>query len=81
MNFDAYIQKIDVAIRELTDIKAHLTQAQIDFTVEKCQPFFIVSPSPTRCTPDPIGIPSDGFEPAVIGWVQDAVNRLTNPPG
>jgi len=82
MDFDGHIQRIEDAIKELSDIKAHLVQARTDFTVDKCAPFFgIVSPSPSRCTPNPIDVTVDGIEPAVIGWVQDTVNRLVNPLG
>ena len=79
MDFNVYIQRIDGAIKELTDLRSQVIQSQTDFTAGKCVPVVPESPKYSDCHTNPIFVSAEGNEPTFDEWFQAAVNRLKKP--
>lgn len=78
MNFNTYIHGIDLVIRELTDIKAQLTGANLGNPVFKCVPIRPDSPDPGECEKNPLRIPPGGLEATFLDWIAEVATRLRN---
>ncbi len=80
MDYTDYIQRIERAIRELEDIKARMTQAEVEFVIPRCNPIWVVNPAPGSCIPDSVKLEPKSIEIEITAWIQDAVNRILAPP-
>ncbi len=85
MDFNDYNQRLDIAIKELIDIKVELSHVKRGFEPPKCNPV-IVNPSiGTACDP-PVSVDlradqdSHELEGAFIKWIDAFCTRLTTRP-